>query len=90
MKETTRDYLFDNLKVLLIFLVVFGHLLEKYIDKDLFLRSIYIFIFMFHMPLFIYVSGYFSKNFDKCRRNAIKDLLVPYIVFNIIWLQYQL
>jgi len=51
----------------------------------LFLRSIYIFIFMFHMPLFIYVSGYFSKNFDKCRRNAIKDLLVPYIVFNIIW-----
>jgi len=85
MKETTRNYLFDNLKVLLIFLVVFGHLLERYIDKDLFLRSIYIFIFMFHMPLFIFVSGYFSKNLDKCRRNAIKDLLIPYIVFNIIW-----
>jgi len=85
MKKKERNYLFDNLKVLLIFLVVFGHSLEKYIDNDTFLRSIYFFIFMFHMPLFIYISGYFSKNIEKCRKNAIKDLLIPFIFFNIIW-----
>jgi len=85
MEESKRDYLFDNLKVLLIFLVVFGHSLENYIDNNMVLRSIYFFIFMFHMPLFIYISGYFSKNIDKCRKNASKDLLMPFIFFNIIW-----
>lgn len=85
MKETNRNYLFDNLKVLLIFLVVVGHSLESYIDDDIVLRSIYFFIFMFHMPLFIYISGYFSKNVEKCRKNAIKNLLIPFIFFNIIW-----
>lgn len=85
MKETKRDYLFDNLKVLLIFLVVTGHLLENYVDNNMTFRSIYFFIFMFHMPLFIYVSGYFSKNVEKCRKNAVKNLLIPFIFFNIIW-----
>ena len=85
MKPTKRNYLFDNLKVLLIFLVVVGHSLEKYIDNSLALRSIYFFIFMFHMPLFIYVSGYFSKTIGSYRKNAIKDLLLPFILFNIIW-----
>ncbi|WP_026883133.1 acyltransferase family protein [Clostridium akagii] len=85
MKEIKRNYLFDNLKVLLIFLVVVGHSLENYIDNNMVLRGMYFFIFMFHMPLFIYVSGYFSKNVEKCRKNAIKDLLIPFIFFNIIW-----
>lgn len=85
LKETKRNYLFDNLKVLLIFLVVFGHSLENYIDKNTILRSIYFFIFMFHMPLFIYVSGYFSKTIGNCRKNAVVDLLIPFVFFNIVW-----
>ncbi|HZK56479.1 MAG TPA: acyltransferase family protein [Desulfosporosinus sp.] len=84
MGDKSRNYLLDNLKVALIVLVVLGHALKN-IDADIGLRSVYIFIFMFHMPLFVFVSGYFSKNVDKCRRNAVKDLLIPFIVFNIIW-----
>lgn len=84
MKSEERDYLFDNLKVLLILLVVLGHSLVKYISDDIVLRSIYLYIFIFHMPLFIYVSGYFSKNVEKCRKNSVKDLLIPFIVFSII------
>src|SRR5665648_805103 len=84
MEDKRRNYLFDNLKVLLIVLVVLGHALKN-IDNDIVLRSIYILIFMFHMPLFIFISGYFSKNVDKCRNNAVKQLLIPFIVFNIIW-----
>ena len=58
MKE--RVYKFDNLKLLLIVLVIFGHILEfvpNSMDK-------YIFIYTFHMPCFMFVTGYFAK-FDR-------------------------
>ena len=84
MGDERRNYLLDNLKVLLIGIVVLGHALKN-IDTDIALRSVYIFIFIFHMPLFVFISGYFSKNADKCRKNAVKGLLVPFIFFNIIW-----
>ena len=57
---------FDILKFILIFLVVFGHIIEKYIDFPL-IKSIYLFIYSFHMPLFVFVSGFFAKyNKSKC------------------------
>lgn len=74
-----RDYCFDNLKGILIFMVVFGHFLSKMngLDNSI-VRTLYSYIFLFHMPLFILVSGYFSKKF-KLRR--IIDLLIVYIIF---------
>lgn len=33
------------------------------------------------MPLFFFVSGLFSKNAEKCRKNAFFDLLIPYLLF---------
>lgn len=80
-----RDYLFDNIKVLLIFLVVFGHAIEYYIDDNFILRTIYITIYFFHMPLFVFVSGYFSGNLEKCRKTAFEKLLIPFILFNMLW-----
>lgn len=47
--------------------------------------TLYIFIYIFHMPLFIFISGYLSKNFYKMKRKAIRNLLIPYIIFNMIW-----
>jgi len=84
MGDKNRNYLLDNVKVLLIGLVVLGHALKN-IDTNIASRSLYIFIYIFHMPLFVFISGYFSKDVDKCRKNAVKDLLIPFIVFNIIW-----
>ena len=54
-----RDYSFDNMKVLLITLVVFGHALEEFgtTGKLGLIRAV---IYSFHMPLFIFISGYFS------------------------------
>ncbi|ATD56826.1 hypothetical protein BTM21_03280 [Clostridium chauvoei] len=80
-----RNYLLDNLKVLLIFCVVFGHVIEYYINQSQILKGIYIFIYIFHMPLFVFISGYFSKNIEKISKSAIKGLLLPYIIFNMIW-----
>ncbi|WP_069997421.1 acyltransferase family protein [Cellulosilyticum sp. I15G10I2] len=85
MEQIQRNYLIDNLKGLLIFFVVFGHVIEYYIQGNSFFMGVYLFIYLFHMPLFVFISGYLSKNIDKCRKGAIKNLLIPYIVFNIIW-----
>ncbi|MGG3906453.1 acyltransferase family protein [Geobacillus stearothermophilus] len=61
MKE--RDYYFDNAKCALMLLVVFGHFLRPYIDGVLWVHSLYTWIFFFHMPAFIFISGYFAKKF---------------------------
>ncbi|WP_111931727.1 acyltransferase family protein [Clostridium tertium] len=84
-KLKKRYYLLDNLKVILIFFVVFGHVIEYYINDNSILMTLYIFIYIFHMPLFIFISGYLSKNFYKMKRKAIRNLLIPYIIFNMIW-----
>lgn len=80
-----RNYLLDNMKVILIFLVVFGHLIERYINNMDSIRCIYVIIYSFHMPLFVFISGYLSKNYEKCNKRAIRDFLIPYVVFNIAW-----
>ena len=55
-----RDYFFDNLKAVLIFLVVLGHFLLP-IHGESVLVVVKRLIYVFHMPLFVFVSGYFAK-----------------------------
>jgi fucose 4-O-acetylase-like acetyltransferase len=81
--QKQRSYMFDNLKALLIFLVVLGHMFSL-MHNDVTI-SLYRCIYSFHMPLFIFVSGYFSKNLDKSYRNAFESCLLPYIVFQIVY-----
>lgn len=61
-KAKNRIFYFDNLKFILIFLVVLGHFAEVIYSKYPFLTAVRYFIYMFHMPLFIFVSGIFSKS----------------------------
>ncbi len=84
IREKVRDYKFDNLKAILIILVVWGHILTSMRNDDNMIKGIYIFIFFFHMPAMVFVSGYFSKKLDKIRNNAFVTILVPYLVLNII------
>lgn len=80
-----RDYLFDNIKALLIFLVVAGHVIESYIYQSRALFTAYGIIYSFHMPLFIFIAGYFSKNTEKCGRTAYRELLLPFLVFSPLY-----
>ncbi|MBS7565356.1 acyltransferase family protein [Mucilaginibacter sp. Bleaf8] len=69
----TRDYLFDNIKFFLITLVVFGHFIESYITQNIYQKVIFICIYSFHIPLFVFLSGYFSKSANSLSiRNNIK------------------
>lgn len=79
-----RDYLFDNYKVLLIFLVVAGHFIEPSYDNNLFLYSLKWIIVSFHMPAFIFVSGYFSKR-KLPFKVLFQKLAVPYLVYEVIY-----
>lgn len=88
IKEERVDY-FDNLKGLLIFLVVLGHFLEIMLtnSKSTLVKSAYLYIYCFHMPLFVFVSGYLSKK-SKDSDMTIVKLFVVFILFQI--LQYLL
>ena len=77
-----RDYYFDNLKAVLIFLVIMGHLVRR-IRTDLFFE-VRDFIYLFHMPLFIFVSGYFSKGFykgGKYRWYKLINFLILFVLY---------
>ena len=78
-----RDYFFDNARALLIFLVVFGHLMEPYRSSSGFITSLYLTIYSFHMPGFLFISGYFAKKAGQAGyiEKLSKKLLIPYFIF---------
>lgn len=45
-------------------------------------ERLYVFIYLFHMPVFIFISGYFSKNLEKGRKTATTTFLIPYLLLN--------
>lgn len=59
VKVKERSPLFDNIKIVLIILVLFGHALEE-ISLENGYGIIRACIYSFHMPVFIFISGYFS------------------------------
>lgn len=82
--QNNRDYLFDNYKVFLIFLVVVGHFIGPSVGCNNFLRILKWIIVSFHMPAFIFISGYFSKK-ELPFLTILQRLAVPYIAYEIIY-----
>jgi fucose 4-O-acetylase-like acetyltransferase len=85
-----RSKYFDNAKFVLIFLVVFGHLISPLKEQDGILFTLYTVIFLFHMPAFIFISGYFAKGFRNkgYLLKSFKKILLPYFIFQIIYSVY--
>ena len=83
-----RDYLWDNMKAVLIFLVVWGHILglcSCHLPAAAFADR---FIYCFHMPAFIFVSGFWAKRCisgGKVKGEKAAVLLAYYLVFQIIF-----
>ncbi len=77
-----RDYYFDNLKFLLISLVVIGHAIEPATSSAP-LKFLYSLIYLFHMPLFSFVTGYFSKSYAPTK--LLKNVALPYMVFQVLY-----
>ncbi len=84
-----RDGYFDTLKFVLMLFVIYGHAIVFGLKNSDLIKGIYIFIYTFHMPLFIFVSGYFSKNVQKSKTNKFAlRFIETYIVCQIAWLLY--
>ncbi len=76
MEIKMRQSRYCNLKLLLLFLVVYGHLIETRIGASTLLRTLYRLIYLVHMPLFVFLSGQFLRSARDCMRQARRMLLL--------------
>ena len=78
--SSQRIFKWDNLKFLLIFLVVFGHFFECYTENSQLAQQLYVYIWSFHMPAFLFISGIFSKRtINEKRYRKIFEYFILYV-----------
>ncbi|MFF3431803.1 acyltransferase family protein [Streptomyces sp. NPDC002602] len=87
-RPTRRDPYFDNVKYLAILLVAMGHLWPLVIEGSRATRALYMFVYTFHMPVFILISGYLSRSYtgrpDQMRK-LLTGVALPYVVFEVAY-----
>ena len=83
-KNKNRLNILDNIKGILIFKVVFAHFLYSYSlkNKNSLSHKIVNIIYCFHMPSFIFWSGFLSKSENSRNFKSITKLILIYIIFN--------
>ncbi len=87
------DPTIDIIKGMAIILVVYGHVIEHGMApnaQDFFLNPVFKLIYTFHMPLFVFMSGYLMA-FSLSRRSLrgafkvkCKSLLVPFLSLGVL------
>ncbi len=83
-----RVPLWDNARFVAITLVVIGHAILKLIAESDTAYGVYLFIYAFHVPVFVAVAGYFAKADapgPKQLKRIVTDLVLPYLIFEAIW-----
>lgn len=78
-----RDPWLDNTKMALVTLVVIGHSWGLLSDTQV-SNWAYNFLYFWHIPAFVFISGYLSKSFEWTRRHfksLFFVLVVPYLIF---------
>ena len=71
-----RNIYVDNLKGLLIILVVVGHFTDIAIDEGSeALKSLFLIIYSFHMPLFIFINGLLCKNIVRDKTKVLNKVI---------------
>ncbi len=75
-----RNLKLDNLKGILIFLVVFCHFSQLFGGDVRY--KMYMVVYTFHMPFFVFITGYFAK-FNL--RNIFSKFVYPYLVFQFLY-----
>lgn len=76
--EKERIYWIDWAKTLAIALVVWAHI-SIVLKKE---------IFLFHMPLFFFISGYLyhKKSIREDAKSILFSLVVPYLIYNLLYI----
>lgn len=79
----------DTVKLLAIFLVLWGHCAQHLLTCEEWSNYIYIYIYSFHMPLFMVISGFFAGNifkhsFFEVMKNKTWQLIVPVVLWGTL------
>jgi fucose 4-O-acetylase-like acetyltransferase len=72
----------DNARYWVMLLVVIGHSLTQFTDMDS-ARGVYVWIYSFHMPFFILISGYTARGYmgdARQVRRIVSTLVIPYLL----------
>jgi fucose 4-O-acetylase-like acetyltransferase len=83
-----RVPLWDNARWIAITLVVIGHGILPLISEDDLAYSVYLFIYSFHVAVFVTVAGYFAKSGPpnaRALRQILTDIVFPFFIFETIW-----
>ena len=88
----------DYSRGILICLVTVGHSLQHLVlqDQNFYSDGMFKFIYMFHMPLFMVISGYVAfpsikrVRFGAFLKRKTKSYLVPILVWALIWTTFAL
>lgn len=88
-----KNQTFNVLKGFAIVLVVYGHVIQRTMvvaGQDFFSHPVFKIIYTFHLPLFVFISGYLLA-FSLQRRSLLavfltrcKSLLIPFAVWSIL------
>lgn len=78
MKQN-RDNYFDNLRGFLITCVIIGNSLEYIYPTGVNPHYLILFLYMFHMPLFTFISGYFCKKSRRTTQEKVLDTTKIYL-----------
>ena len=82
-----RDPWFDNAKMALVTLVVVGHSWTMFPNSNAFDNQLYDFLYSWHVPAFVFVTGYLSRSFAWTRPrmwSLVKSVVVPYVLFEAL------
>lgn len=83
-----RDYRIDSIKGLLIILVILGHLIIALDNQNFINHCVMGIIYIFHMPLFILISGYLTKHPDRQQPRdmwkSVGNIMITLLIFQCI------
>lgn len=79
----SRSCYWDNIKGIMMILTVFAHIILPFQHIDIF-DNIFDYIYMFHMPVFVFISGFFGKSERSRGFSSILKLAVLYFIFNSV------
>lgn len=85
---------FDSLKFFAMLLVIWGHCVERCVSRPCTEEPMWHFIYSFHMPLFMMISGFFSlsairERFKQLLLKKSKTLLLPVLSWTVIFILIQ-
>ncbi|WP_304960398.1 acyltransferase family protein [Thomasclavelia cocleata] len=88
MKLLTRNKQFDIIKGIAILCVVIGHAINESIFYNYELVILRKFIYILHLPIFFFCSGYFfldKYNFKEFFIKKVKSLYLPFVLFGFLF-----